>query len=520
MNKITGAVLTLIAALSICVGAGAEEAEQLAVPGMEIGAEKVQEIREKLNETAEKRAPRVTTLSNGVQIQRTPNLPDTDGTTIGGMADSIAYNTKYLDADRRGCNACHTDLVQLIEDMDFPHLHLKTGMEQDVNVEQCIVCHDYAGATAETMNFGALMHALHGTSNKAFSALGGDCWSCHYATEDGQGLQLWDNVKHDVMRGITPLDQEQVEQQMTFSWDQDTVLPGEDLFMLNWYYDANGVYRYASALTGVQPDPTTDGIYDDWTIAFDGDVDNPFEMTISELIDTFGLQKDTMTIHCGVNYIGGPWVGNFEITGISLKDIMEYAGVHESATIIQEDGADDSTYYAPVSFAKEDGAYIVLEVGGRPLPYSEGYPAQLWIGGQPAWNCVKHATKLTFLAEDLDTFELVPTGAYTEDGVSYFKPNVGLRYVHEGQIIKAGEPFTFEGFATAWETPITALEFSFDRGETWMRYETPDANIKSWVYWRLTWEAPEAGAYSIMIRAVEEDGEVSALPLDYLINVQ
>lgn len=510
-----GMAIALSAAL--LVGAAAQ-AEDIYQPSASVGAEGFEELTERMQQDAQTYAPRVTTLSNGVQIQRTPSTWD-GGEKNEGFRENLSFNMKYLQSDRRGCGACHTDLGELVETLDYPHLHVKSGMDQETTASQCMLCHDYSTSVMDSMGFGSLMHMFHSSSNKAFSAMGGDCWSCHYATEDGNGMALWDDVKHDVMRGITAMTNEQVASQMAFTWDQDTVLNAEDIFSINWYYDEPGVNRYMAGLSGVKPDPTTDGLYDQWTISVDGEVENPFEMTIREMIDTFGLKTDKMTLHCGVNYNGGSWIGNFEITGISIKDIMEYAGVRDSANTFENDGSDGSTYFASMADLMNNDGYIVLEVGGQPLPYAEGYPAQVWVGGQPAWNCVKQVNKLTFLADD-DIESFGGSGFFDENGVSYFKPNVGLRHVREGQIIKAGEPFTFEGYADAWETPITALEFSFDRGQSWVRYETPDANVKNWVYWRLTWQAPEAGAYTIMIRSVDADGNATQKPLDYLINVQ
>ena len=57
--------------------------------------------------TMEANSPKVTTLENGVKIQRTP-------------ADYLAHNTRILNADQRGCAACHPNLNDTVVNMkDF-----------------------------------------------------------------------------------------------------------------------------------------------------------------------------------------------------------------------------------------------------------------------------------------------------------------------------------------------------------------------------------------------------------------
>ena len=49
-------------------------------------------------------APKVVTLENGVQVQRTPY-------------DGSGFNTYVLNSDERGCAACHSDLAELVHNM-------------------------------------------------------------------------------------------------------------------------------------------------------------------------------------------------------------------------------------------------------------------------------------------------------------------------------------------------------------------------------------------------------------------
>ncbi len=484
------------------------------------------DILAQLKEDETTYAPQVRTLKNGVKIQRTPNTTDMvgnysmqNGYYLNLYWDKTSYNMKYLDADRRGCGACHTDLASVATNLKgYPHLMFNgntEGLEIDMNVGQCMICHNYSTGTPDVFTFGNLMHMLHDSGNAAFGKLGGDCWSCHYAAEDGQGMQLWDDVKYSVLRGITPLEAD--TQDMSFEWDQTTTIDVDDMYDVQWYFDAGGLRRRASIVDELTPDPEHDGIYDAWTIKVDGEVENPFEMTLTELIKEIPPVKATMISHCGDNMIGGPWIANVEVTGIPIKDILAYAGANPEAQTLDSLSQDGNLYNAAMSSVYDDGAYLVLEISGKPLPYRLGYPCAVWVGGQPAWVNNKEVNQLTVRMEPV---EIWPAGLPTEDGVSYYKPNVGLCHFADGQIIPAGQSYTFEGYASAWDDTITAIEYSFDQGQTWRRFDTEGADKTRWVYWHMTWQPPEEGAYVLMIRSYCSDGSVTVKPLKYLVNVQ
>ena len=467
-------------------------------------------------------APKVRTLANGVQVQRVPGGSDSvnTGSYYGNIFfDRDGFNNKYLDADNRGCGACHTDLATTASTMKgYPHLQFVSntkGLEIDMNVGQCIICHDYAGGSTDPIGFGYTMHSIH-TKSQAFTALGGNCWSCHFATEDGKGMQLWDEVKYEHLRGITSIAAEDVKGE--FTWDQTTVVDDASaVYDVQWYFDEGGARRMGTVMEGLTPDPEQDGIYDQWTMKIDGAVENPIEMTLTELIETFGLEKTTLTTHCGDNMICGPWIANVEIEGINLKTILEYVGADPNAQNVASVAQDGNRYNCAMSQVNGEGAYIVLRMCGEPLPYRMGYPAAIWVGGSPAWVNNKEINELTI---EMDPVSIWPSGLPTAEGISYYKPNVGLTHLADGQIIDASQPYTFEGYAHAWEDPITSVEFSFDQGETWIPCETIGARSANWVYWHYTWDVPAAGSYVISVRATDVSGAVTYKPLKYLVNAK
>lgn len=511
MKKKLGLLLAAMLVLAFVAAAGAEEGSW------------VEQTQKQMEEDATVNyVPKTITLANGVQVQRVPGGADSvnTGSYYGNLFfDHDGFNNKYLQADSRGCAACHTDLAETASKMKgYPHLQFVSnakGMEIDMNVGQCIICHDYAGGSTDPIGFGYVMHGIH-RNNPAFTALGGDCWTCHIATEDGKGMQLWDEVKYDFLRGITPIAAEDVK--AAFTWEQDTVLENaEDVFDVQWYFDEGGARRMGTVMEGVKPDPENDGIYDQWTLKVTGSVQNPVEMTLNEMIETFGIEKTALTTHCGDNMYGGPWIANVEIEGVNLKKVLEYVGADENAQNVASVAQDGNRYNCAMSQVNGEGAYLVLRMCGEPLPYRMGYPIAIWVGGSPAWVNNKEINELVI---EMDPVEIWPTGLPTPEGISYYKPNVGLCHFADGQIIDASKPYTFEGYAHAWEDAITSVEFSFDHGETWITCETENASTANWVYWHYTWEVPGPGSYLLMIRSTDVTGAVTYKPLRYLVNAK
>ena len=74
---------------------------------------------EKNAEANEKYAPKVTVMDNGVRVQKTPY----DSTALDTQAGDVesktitSWNNYFLNADNRGCTACHSieDALEMME---------------------------------------------------------------------------------------------------------------------------------------------------------------------------------------------------------------------------------------------------------------------------------------------------------------------------------------------------------------------------------------------------------------------
>ena len=102
-----------------------------------------------------------------------------------------------------------------------------------------------------------------------------------------------------------------------------------------------------------------------------------------------------------------------------------------------------------------------------------------------------------------------------ENGEYYNKVNMSVLNAESGTIFTAGETIHLEGYAFAFNWPITGIDFSLDGGETWIEVDTPDVANEHWVYWRADINGLAAGSYVLTMRAhavnIEDADYVEAL---------
>ena len=80
--------------------------------------------------------------------------------------------------------------------------------------------------------------------------------------------------------------------------------------------------------------------------------------------------------------------------------------------------------------------------------------------------------------------------------------------MYAGKIIETGVPYTFEGYADAFDEAVTMLEFSMDNGKTWTAFDLGQTDPRKWVYWHFT-TVLDPGAYVLQVRATTVEGTES-----------
>lgn len=522
-GKKAGIVAVVLACVASLVVLGCSNvAEQADVPKSENKAEYVEALYE----------PEVVELEDGTLVQRTP----TEGAVLATLDTSytyhtpekaIPYNTYFLNADDRGCHACHDDLAQLLVDSEYPHTDLRNNFGIQITVDMCKDCHTFGyGYITNQNQFGDMIHMIHDTEDKAY------CWNCHAGNGDGEGMQLWDEVKYNNLRGITAIADVKGE----FDWNQDKTTPISELFDFDWNYFE---YDYLRHDNTVAQAPLDEKMFNEWTITVSGAVKKETTWTLPEMIEKFESVSKPITFHCTLNPTGGPFLGNPVYTGVKISDLLDAAGW-------DPDNVGAIGFFAPDGFAEyvmadnfdKDFAMVAYESEGERLPWSQGYPAQSINPHSAAPQSVKNLSDIVvYTKEEAEDQALREWNGWPNEteGTAYYtpgnwpyeesagfknKPNIGLFDFIEGTIVKTGEPYTFNGYAAAYDEQIVGVEFSMDGGVTWTRYDTPNSDPTNWVIWDFTYTPEVDSAYVLMMRAVTDKGLVTEDPITVLFNAK
>ena len=304
--------------------------------------------------------PKVVTLDNGVQVQRVP-------------ADPFLWNTAVINAEQRGCSACH-DLTEQVQKLPLTHPELWNPYNVDETIDFCYMCHSKALFVADSM------HAFHLSSEEFKNVYNGSCDSCHYFNSRTGETELWDHVKYNVMMGFTLLPNIQGE----FTFDQEYITPIDEVY----FYWENGDHK------GVTPNNSTDPeVFENWEISVEGLVDNPFTFKLTDYLD-YSVTK-VMKMHCQTNPPAGSYAANLEVTGIPLDIILEEAGIQEAANSFDVYADDNWVYPLPISYVEEGNEMLlVYEINGEPLRMIHGYPVQFWGENLSAVHYCKRVSRI------------------------------------------------------------------------------------------------------------------------------
>lgn len=183
---------------------------------------------------------------------------------------------------------------------------------------------------------------------------------------------------------------------------------------------------------------------------------------------------------------------------------------NNTVTFVASDGKEASF---PTEFLIERKALVVDKINGEALVDVVGCANQLWIPGFPAKYFVRDIAEIRFSHQEVPP--ALPI--FQDDGHDFANcPNVSCRADFNGWV---GEPMLFEGWADDFGKRIVAIEFSLDSGATWTRHLVEGADAVRWVWWRFEWVPELPGAYTMLVRAVNEDDKASPHPAALSFNV-
>lgn len=454
--------------------------------------------------------------------QKSFTVGDFQNVGSGDLTDT-EYNSTFVNAQNRGCNACHEDLWDVMNDLS-PIQHVLSspaGYGQSYGITDCMTCHAY-NVAAGGPKLSDLIHTAHYSKAQFTDEQNGNCWSCHATTVDGD-IVLWDVYKYSSELGGYPnasspelqawLDlRTQTNSNVVDVVSDDNpeidielsqpASDEDDMFVAdNYLIPQLSSDTYEMKVTGVVNERT-------FTVA-----------------DLQALPQTEMTVaqDCLTNAINGVMVGNIPVKGVLVKDLIEACGgVAEGNTTLSANGTDGWDRGQNIDFLLEQNAIIALQYWGHDLTVDQGYPTTLVVPGVGGAFWTKWIEEIDFNTSKGYAGTWVLKAAFPDafQGIqctSWFSPD------KDGTEHKVGEAVTIDGYAylnACNGHTLSQVAFSADYGSTWTTFDVPESfDQNQWTYWSGTWTPEKAGTYVLHVKAVDSAGEEQLKPASVIVKV-
>ena len=129
----------------------------------------------------------------------------------------------------------------------------------------------------------------------------------------------------------------------------------------------------------IRSEPTViDG--ETWTLPITGLVDNPMNLTLSEIMTRYEPRSEFVTLSCISNRVGGPLIGTTHWTGASMKEILADVKPQADARFLQITSADG--FYETVDMElidSDERIMLAYNWDGKPIPFDHGFPLRIWL---------------------------------------------------------------------------------------------------------------------------------------------
>lgn len=282
---------------------------------------------------------------------------------------------------------------------------------------------------------------------------------------------------------------------------------------------------------------------DTFRLRIRGHVDQPYELTLKQLIHDFEPVQIAAVNQCSGNsrgffsprVAGGEWgngaMGNALWTGVRLKDILARAGVKAGALQVRFNGLDKGVEPKTPDFMKSlaldhamDGeVMIAYAMNGKPLPLLNGFPIRLVVPGWYATYWVKMLFDINVLDKPDENFWMKtaylipdnPAGNMTprEQGVKMVPinkmvPRSFITNLHDGAMVHAGRRTLVRGIAFGGDAGVTKVLFSSDGGKRWEPAQLgKDYGKYSFRRWETHFTPTQKHEYRLMVKAINTEGK-------------
>jgi DMSO/TMAO reductase YedYZ molybdopterin-dependent catalytic subunit len=261
----------------------------------------------------------------------------------------------------------------------------------------------------------------------------------------------------------------------------------------------SGFYRVDTAIVIPEILPST------WQLRIHGMVARELVLTFDDLIKR-PLIEDYITLCCVSNWVGGPYIGNAKWLGVSLRSLLQQAGIKAGADQLFCTSSDGFTSGTPVQTAMDGrDALLAIAMNDAALPVEHGFPARLVIPGLYGYvSACKWITDIEVTTYAANVSYWAQRGWASQAPIkteSRIDVPTGLNP------IKAGKATQIAGVAWAQHKGIEAVEVRVGKGP-WKEAQLASVpGIDTWRQWVYDWDASVApGSYLVEARATDKTG--------------
>lgn len=325
-------------------------------------------------------------------------------------------------------------------------------------------------------------------------------------------------------------------------FDQGVLTPNDAFFV-----------RYHLADIPLQIDPQT------YRLNVGGTVTQNLSLSLEDLKKDFEPVEIVAVNQCSGNSrgyveprVGGGQLahgamGNARWRGVSLKTVLDKAGVKANAVSVAFNGLDrpvlpetpDFMKSLDIDHARDGDVMLAYAMNDAELPMLNGFPIRLIVPGYYGTYWVKHLSDITVLDKPLESYWMTvayrvpdnacactPVGKLAEATTPITRLNVRsfITNVLDGAHVAASDHFNLRGIAFDGGAGISRVEVSADNGAHWRDAQLgADLGKYSFRQWLLSTPLP-AGPHVLMARATNAHGQTQPLeplwnPSGYMRNV-
>ena len=323
-------------------------------------------------------------------------------------------------------------------------------------------------------------------------------------------------------------------------FDENLITPNDAFFV-----------RYHLADVPLDIDP------DKFSVEIKGKVDKPVKLSIAdirkmptvELVavnQCSGNSRGFFMPRVAGGQLGNGAMGNARWKGVSLKAVLDRAGVQAGAKQVVFGGMDGPVSDKTPDFAKaldidhaRDGeVMLAYSMNGEDLPLLNGFPLRLVVPGYYGTYWVKHLNEINVVDNIFEGFWMKTAYRIPDNDCNCVEPGTApkatipinrftvrsfITNVTDGTRLKAGVT-NLKGIAFDGGNGIKDVAVSADGGKTW---ETGRLGKDLGKYSFREWSFPvklSAGTHELKVRATSNDGKTQPMealwnPAGYLRNV-